>query len=102
MKEIVTRFHNNDPRNANNQLLFQQHLIQAQMLEGMRSNNMAANIDLKSSITEIYSFVLSSQIKYVKFDMKHPFLESTYLNVAIFNRTLQRYGEALMMFKRME
>jgi len=34
--------------------------------------------------------------------MKHPFLENTYLNIGIFNRTMKKFGEALMMFKRLE
>lgn len=34
--------------------------------------------------------------------MKHPFLENTYLNIAIFNRSNKKFGEALMMWKRLE
>lgn len=63
---------------------------------------MQANVQLKSTILEIYSYVLAAQVKYCKFDMRHPFLESTYLNVAIFHRSDKRYSEALMMFKRLE
>ena len=63
---------------------------------------MNVNVELKKIISEIYSYVLTSQVKYCKFDMKHPFLEATFLNVAIFHRSLKKYGESLMMFKRLE
>ena len=35
-------------------------------------------------------------------DMKHPFLEQTYLNIAIFNRSMKKHADALIMFKRLE
>ena len=34
--------------------------------------------------------------------MRHPFLEQTYLNIAIFNRSMKKYADALMMWKRLE
>jgi tetratricopeptide (TPR) repeat protein len=34
--------------------------------------------------------------------MRHPFLESTYLNIGIYNRSLKKFAESLMMFKRLE
>lgn len=34
--------------------------------------------------------------------MKHPFLEQTYVNVAIFNRSLKKFSESLMTWKRLE
>ena len=63
---------------------------------------MSVNIELKRVISEIYHFVLGAQVKYCKLDMKHPFLENTYMNVAIFNRTMKSFGESLMMWKRLE
>ena len=35
-------------------------------------------------------------------NMKHPFLEQTYFNIAIFNRTLKRFSDSLLMWKRLE
>jgi len=35
-------------------------------------------------------------------DMKHPFLEGTYLNIAVFNRSMKKFGDSLMMWKRLE
>lgn len=34
--------------------------------------------------------------------MRHPFLEQTYLNIAIFNRSMKKYADSLMMWKRLE
>lgn len=34
--------------------------------------------------------------------MKHPFLEQTYLNVGIFNRSLKKFGESLQTWRRLE
>jgi DNA-directed RNA polymerase subunit L len=46
-------------------------------------------------VSEIFSYVLTSQVKYCRFNMKHPFLEQTYLNVGIFNRSLKKFQESL-------
>lgn len=72
------------------------------MLEGVQHNEMNAKVEIKRIIAEIYTFVLSAQVKYCKLDMRHPFLESTYLNIGIFNRSMKKFGESLMMFKRLE
>jgi len=63
---------------------------------------MQVAVELKRIIAEIYTYVLSAQVKYCKLDMRHPFLESTYLNIGIFNRSMKKFGESLMMFKRLE
>ena len=34
--------------------------------------------------------------------MKHPFLEQTFLNFGIFYRTLKKFADSLMMWKRLE
>ena len=72
------------------------------MLENTSNDDPNVGIEIKRVIAEIYNFVMSAQVKYVKQDMKHPFLENTYLNVAIFNRTVKSFGESLMMWKRLE
>ena len=59
-------------------------------------------MELKRIVSEIYSFVLGAQVKYCKLNTKHPFLEGTYMNVAIFYRTLKQFGESLIMWKRLE
>jgi hypothetical protein len=45
------------------------------MLESAHNDTMNVNVELKNIISEIYSYVLSAQVKYCKLDMKHPFLE---------------------------
>ena len=34
--------------------------------------------------------------------MRHPFLEQTYLDIGMFNRSMKRFGEGLMMWKKLE
>ena len=34
--------------------------------------------------------------------MKHPFLEQTYLNIAIFNRSMKKFADSLQMWKLLE
>lgn len=58
--------------------------------------------EVERIVAEIYNYVLSAQVRYVKMDMTHPFLEQTFLNVAIFNRSLNRFAESMLMFKRLE
>jgi len=65
-------------------------------------DNLGVNVELKKIVAEIYTFVIGAQVKYCKLNMKHPFLESTYLNIAIFNRTMKKFGDSLMMWKRLE
>ena len=60
------------------------------------------SLDLLRVVSEIYSYVLTSQVKYCKYNMKHPFLEQTYVNVAIFNRSLKKFSESLPTWKRLE
>ena len=102
MRSIITKFHHNDPRNLSNQLFFQQQLLYAQMLEGSSVEQMHVNIEFKRVVSEIYTFVIAAQVKYCKMDMRHPFLEQTFLNIAIFNRSMKKYADALMMWKRLE
>jgi tetratricopeptide (TPR) repeat protein len=72
------------------------------MLEGTVNESLNVNVELKRIVAEIYTFVISAQVKYCKLDMKHPFLEGTYMNIGIFNRTMKRFGESLMMWKKLE
>jgi hypothetical protein len=102
MRLIITKFHGNDPRKLSNQLFFQQQLLYAQMLENQSQSGGYVAVELKRIAMEIYSFVLGAQVKYCKLNVKHPFLEGTYMNLAIFNRSLKQFGESLMMWKRLE
>jgi len=53
-------------------------------------------------VSEIYTYVLTAQVKYCRYDMRHPFLEQTYLNIAIFNRSLKKFGDSLQTWQRLE
>lgn len=53
-------------------------------------------------VSEIYSYVLTAQVKYCRYNMKHPFLEQSYLNMGIFNRSLKKFGESLRTWQRLE
>ena len=101
IKEIIWKFHGGDMRNLKNQLFFQQQLLYAQMLEGALQNDVAM-VELKKVVAEILTYVVSAQVQYCKMNMKHPFLEQTYMNIGIFNRSTKKFGEALMMWKRLE
>ena len=59
-------------------------------------------VEILRTISVIYTFVLSAQAAYCNMDMRHPFLEQTYMNVAIFNRSMKKYADSLIMFKRLE
>ena len=72
------------------------------MLENQSQAGGYVSVELKRIAMEIYSFVLAAQVKYCKLNVKHPFLEGTYMNLAIFNRSLKQFGESLMMWKRLE
>jgi len=63
---------------------------------------MQANIELKRVVAEIYSYVIAAQVKYCKGDMKHPFFEQTYLNIAMFNRGMRKHADALAIWQRLE
>jgi len=39
---------------------------------------------------------------YCRNNAKHPFLEQTYLDVAVFYRSIKKFGESLMMWKKLE
>lgn len=101
IKEIVSKFHGGDMRQLKNQLFFQQQLLYAQMLEGPLQSDLAL-VELKKTVAEILTYVVSAQVQYCKMNMKHPFLEQTYMNIGIFNRSTKKFGEALMMWKRLE
>lgn len=66
------------------------------------SGDNAAGVELLSMVSEIYTYVISAQVKYCKMDMKHPFLEQTYLNIAIFNRSMKKFADSLQMWKLLE
>jgi hypothetical protein len=53
-------------------------------------------------LSEIYTFVISAQIKYCQMNMKHPFLEQTFLNIAIYNRSIKKFSDSMLMWKRLE
>jgi tetratricopeptide (TPR) repeat protein len=102
MRKIITKFNGGDPRKLSNQLLFQVQLLYAQMLSGSMTQKSAIGVELLSMVSEIYTYVISSQVKYCKMDMKHPFLEQTYLNIAIFNRSMKKFADSLQMWKLLE
>ena len=62
----------------------------------------ATSVEVLSMVSEIYTYVISAQVKYCKMDMKHPFLEQTYLNIAIFNRSMKKFADSLQMWKLLE
>ena len=102
MKSIIAKFHGGHPGKLANQLFFNQQLLYCNLLENTANESMSVNVEIKRVIAEIYTYVISAQVNYVKLNMKHPFLESTYLNLALFNRGMQKFGESLMMWKRLE
>ena len=102
MKTIIAKFHGGHPGKLSNQLFFTQQLLYCQLLESTPNGNMGVNIEIQSVLAEIYTYVLSAQVHYCKLNMKHPFLESTYLNLAVFHRSMKKFGESLMMWKRLE
>ena len=68
----------------------------------MGSGDSQVGVELLSMVSEIYTYVISAQVKYCKMDMKHPFLEQTYLNIAIFNRSMKKFADSLQMWKLLE
>lgn len=72
------------------------------MLETTKVEEMHVNVEFKRIVAEIYSFVISAQVKYCRMNMTHPFLEQTYLNIALFNRSMKKFAESLMMWRRLE
>lgn len=60
------------------------------------------NAQLKGIVSEILTYVLAAQVKYCQLNMRHPFMEQTYLDIGMFNKSMKRYGEGLMMWKRLE
>lgn len=101
MREVITRYHG-DPKMLVNQLFFQIQLLYAQMLQSSAGGRPEDSIDLLRVVSEIYSYVLTSQVKYCRYNVKHPFLEQTYWNVGVFNRSLKKFGDSLMTWKRLE
>jgi tetratricopeptide (TPR) repeat protein len=59
-------------------------------------------VELARIVTEIYSYVFGAQIQYCKLDAYHPFMEGTYTNYAIFQRTMKQFPNSLMMWKKLE
>ena len=45
------------------------------MLSGSLHGESSVGVELLSMVSEIYTYVISAQVKYCKMDMKHPFLE---------------------------
>ena len=102
MRSIITKFHDGNVRDLNNQIFFQVQLLYAQLLSGSMQESVQMNVEILKIVSEIYTYVISSQVKYVRLNMKHPFLEQTYMNIAIFNRSLKKFSDSLMMWKRLE
>jgi len=102
MREVITTFHGGDPRALANQFFFQIQLLYAQILSASTNGRPEDSIELLRVVSEIYTYVLTAQVKYCRYDMKHPFLEQTYLNIAIFNRSLKKFGDSLQTWQRLE
>jgi len=96
---IITNWHDGNAANLNNQLFFQIQLLYAQLLNQLGPND---NLNILRVVSEVYTHVISAQARYCKMNMRHPFLEQTFFNIAIFNRGLKKMSEALLMFKRLE
>ena len=62
----------------------------------------AGGVEVLSVVSEIYTYVISAQVKYCKMNMKHPFLEQTFMNIAIFNRSMKKFADSLQMWKLLE
>lgn len=57
------------------------------------------NYELVEIIKQIYQYVFYAQLEYCKMDQSHPFLEQTYLNIAIFKRECKNYLESLSLWQ---
>ena len=62
----------------------------------------SGGVEVLSVVSEIYTYVISAQVKYCKMNMKHPFLEQTFMNIAIFNRSMKKFADSLQMWKLLE
>jgi len=62
----------------------------------------AGGVEVLTVVSEIYTYVISAQVKYCKMNMKHPFLEQTFMNIAIFNRSMKKFADSLQMWKLLE
>ena len=64
--------------------------------------SLGVSVEILRIVSEIYVYVISAQMRYCKMNQNHPFLEQTYLNIALFNRSLQKFSESKMMWLRLE
>lgn len=55
-----------------------------------------------ASQARLYQYVVGYQKAYVRGNEKHPYLEQTFINAGIFNRSIKRYSEAETMFRKAE
>ena len=102
MRKIITKFNSGDPRKLANQILFQIQLLYGQMLSSSIGTDPSGSVEVLSVVSEIYTYVISAQVKYCKMNMKHPFLEQTFMNIAIFNRSMKKFADSLQMWKLLE
>lgn len=98
---LVAKFHN-DENELNNQYVFEAKLLLATLLDSGDTLNESRRIETMASQSRLYQYVLNYQRKYVGGNEIHPYLEQTYINIGIFNRTLKRYNEAERMFRLAE
>lgn len=72
------------------------------MLSSSMGTDPAGGVEVLSVVSEIYTYVISAQVQYCKRNMKHPFLEQTFMNIAIFNRSMKKFADSLQMWKLLE
>lgn len=63
---------------------------------------MNVKVELMHASAQIYAYIYAAQHEYCRLNKKHPFLEQTYIGIAMFNRGLKRYAESLAMWKELE
>eukprot|EP00347_Sterkiella_histriomuscorum_P009363 403341503 len=92
MRQIVTKFHNDQSD------LMNQYLFLAQILAGMT----LMSTEVATSAEKILNYVYQKQIEYCENDQEHPFLEQTLVNIGLFYRQCQRYQASLYYWNKLK
>lgn len=93
MRQIVQRYHNDDPRDLQNQYLFLGQILIAITL--MSTSN-------PESAERILTYCWMKQTEYVEGNRTHPFLEQAITNLAILKRSQQEFRVSLQLWEQLK
>ena len=59
------------------------------------------NLSSFEQADKVFQSTLSAQLRYVKGQKDHPFLEQTYMHLGILHRTIKQFNSAMFMFQQL-